>query len=89
MQQLFENTEESQAKLTRILQETEVLIRFVKQDATIRDMKATLSESVIDYEPKGGRERSLAIRTVWDLKAKAWRSFRWDSLMSYEILNAV
>lgn len=61
-------------------------IAFIKADGTRREMRATLSESYILPEPepkhKPARKKNLETQSVWDVDAKGWRSFRWDSLLT-------
>ncbi len=61
-------------------------VTFTKQNGDERIMRCTLQESVLptqtDLEEsiqKKGPTDSLA---VWDLEKNAWRSFRYDSVIS-------
>jgi hypothetical protein len=59
-------------------------ISFRKIDGTIRNMKATLADDLIStktYSKSSGPEH---VQCVWDVDKDAWRSFRWDSLLSPE-----
>jgi hypothetical protein len=61
-----------------------VPIKFRKIDGTIRNMKATLADDLIStktYSKSSGPEH---VQCVWDVDKGAWRSFRWDSLLSPE-----
>lgn len=80
-------------ELNTLLQKGEVTVTFTKKDGTVREMKCTLSESLIPpapvvelaegSEPKKKKAENPDVRTVYDLEAKAWRSFRWDSVINY------
>ena len=59
-------------------------ITFTKKDGTDREMRCTLSESLIpaDKQPKESTSTSAggsALR-VFDTEKQEWRSFRWDSI---------
>lgn len=60
-------------------------VTFTKIDGSERVMRCTLSESIIPSNslPKGSTERKKndETRTVYDLDAAGWRSFRWDSVL--------
>lgn len=66
-------------------------IEFVKVNGTERKMKATTNPSIIatligprDLEDgKKERKQNDAVCKVFDVEAKEWRSFRWDSLIVY------
>lgn len=63
-------------------------ITFRKKDGTLRLMKCTLNESLMEgggnYEKKTDRTKEVNenVVPVYDLDAKSWRSFRIDSLES-------
>jgi|688.fasta_scaffold727147_1 hypothetical protein len=64
----------------------ETSITFTKKDGTERVLLCTLLESALPQRedsdaPK--REHSPDVQPVWDLEAKGWRSFRWDSIVSF------
>lgn len=76
------------------LQEGIVEVRFVKVNGEERVMLATLNEGLIpiDLLPKDNPdviiERSMPnpdVQRVYDVEKDAWRSFRWDSLISWDI----
>jgi hypothetical protein len=76
--------------LKSLLQEGIVNVTFTKKDGTSRVMKATLkSEKIPQSEaPKNEnpmRVKSDAVQAVYDLEKEGWRSFRWDSLVEYQI----
>lgn len=65
-------------------------ITFTKRDGTERVMLCTLQESALPLrteseEPK--REHSPDVQPVWDIEAGGWRSFRWDSLVSFRSMS--
>lgn len=77
------DTEEGREWLRGMLRSQEATISFVKKDGSKRDMKCTLSESMIPFEqkPKGsGKAQSDEALAVFDLEKQEWRSFRFDSI---------
>ena len=71
------------------LQEKVMNIDFTKKDGTLRKMKATLQKKML---PKATKKNSLSqkkvretdsdkVLAVWDVDKKAWRSFRWDTVI--------
>ncbi len=73
--------------LQTLLHKHVVVINFRKKDKTERVMKCTLMESMIKPHVKK-TERSKKpnedVLSVWDVEKDAFRSFRLDSLISYE-----
>lgn len=59
-----------------------VSIQFRKRDGTLRDMRATLSDELIEVSSSSSSTGPDHIQCVWDVDAKGWRSFYWDSLIS-------
>jgi len=64
-----------------------VTVIFTKKDGTERVMECTTSESLVPQEPivegaepKREKKANEDIMSVFDLEAKGWRSFRWDSI---------
>jgi hypothetical protein len=60
-------------------------IEFMKVDGAMRNMKATLNESLIAYtRPIEGSSTTRKIPehtcSVWDIEDNAWKSFRWENL---------
>ena len=69
-----------------------VLVRFTKKDGTIRDLKCTLKQDVIDTYYKEN-SKPTATRTTpehqvcaIDIEQNAFRSFTIDSVIDYEII---
>jgi len=69
---------------------TEILnVNFVKKDGSERKIKCTLMEDKIPSAklPKGSdRAKSDEVLPVFDLESDGWRSFRWDSITSVEVI---
>lgn len=68
-----------------LLNEGIVEITFIKSDGTERVMKCTLKDEIISnhWIPKNGesqRKYSEDVLPVFDVEAKGWRSFRFDSI---------
>jgi hypothetical protein len=75
--------------LRDLLKSEVVKLTFTKKDGTQREMIATLCESRIpktekSAESAGTRKYSDEAQPVYDIEAKGWRSFRWDSLSKLE-----
>jgi hypothetical protein len=64
-------------------------IVFTKADGTERVMHCTLSEAMIPQvtetvaENKKTKKDNPDVQAVYDVEAKGWRSFRWDSLKDF------
>lgn len=62
-----------------------VSVTFKKLDGTERVMHCTTNPELIGIKTfsrnKAGNE---VAQSVWDLEKDAWRSFRWDSVVSYK-----
>lgn len=85
--------EEFRAAVTTLLGKGIVTVEFTKSDGTTRAMICTLSEQfgakytgMQESYRQSTRPRNvnLEVRTVWDINAGAWRSFRWDRLKKVE-----
>lgn len=85
----FSNTEIEKNWLKSTLA-TEILnVTFIKKDGSERKMKCTLMEDKIPSEkaPKGSeKSKSDEVLPVFDIESDGWRSFRWDSISSVEII---
>ena len=84
-----------------LLRNGPVTVEFVKSDGTLRTMRCTLDQSLIDApmpmstnlgltDPKiptrtQTRTRDVHVQTVWDLEAQQWRSFRYDRLKNITV----
>jgi|TARA_B110000908_G_C10262683_1_gene460541 hypothetical protein len=62
-----------------------VRVTFTKADGDIRVMECTLAEYLL---PKTllPRPENLEVCIVYDLDADAWRSFRYDRVITVEVL---
>ena len=70
------------------LQEGVVEVKFTKKNGEERVMLATLHDGLIpvDLQPKGDdRKKSDEAQAVYDVEADGWRSFRWDSVISWNV----
>ncbi|MFZ9878419.1 MAG: SH3 beta-barrel fold-containing protein [Chitinophagaceae bacterium] len=66
-------------------------VNFTKTDGTVREMICTLQESfTIPYEKKTDKQKpeNNDILAVWDVEKHAWRSFRVDSIISADVVEA-
>jgi hypothetical protein len=76
--------------LKDLLKRKIVQIKFKKKDGTERTMKCTLLEDMVPiYEKKTERVKKVneEVLAVWDLDKEAFRSFKLDSLLDYQILE--
>jgi len=67
-----------------------VNVKFKKKDGSERTMKCTLlSDLVPVYEKKTERTRpeNEGALAVWDLEKEAFRSFKIDSVIDYQVLE--
>ena len=79
-------------QLKELLNEGVVNVTFIKVDGTERTMPCTLNPALIpaEHAPKSPTDahtkRSEAAQPVYVTDAKGWRSFRWDSVQSFELV---
>ncbi len=76
-------------ELRKQLREGTLEVHFKKKDGSIRRMICTTHPDVLgDYTPSTSAPVfQNEIVTVWDLEADAWRSFRFDSIVSVAQLD--
>lgn len=81
--------DESLQELREALHQNVVQVQFIKADGSMRIMQATLRESDLPTQSESttARVSSPQVCKVWDLDKQAWRSFRTDSVQSWQILN--
>lgn len=73
-------------KLKQILDRQDVFVKFTKKNGEERVMRCTRSVSLIpkDQLPKGIGIVKDGVTPVYDLDNDGWRSFKNDSVISYE-----
>lgn len=67
-----------------------VQVNFVKADGSLRIMQATLCEHYLPTQTETQttpRVSSPQVFKVWDLDNQAWRSFRTESVQSWQIVT--
>ena len=75
--------------LMNMLKNGAVQVSFTKVDGTIRNMLCTTNYNLIPEPPKQSepsdknRKKSEDTVAVWDLEKSGWRSFRKDSVVSF------
>ena len=78
------------SELLLALHQGKCKILFKKADNTERTMICSLSTSLIGTTPsdteKTKKKPNPDVQPVFDLEQNAWRSFRWDSLISAEVI---
>lgn len=86
-------------RMTQYLSQGLVTVIFTKKDGTERTMQCTTSEDLVpqpvhvsntdnkvDFpETKPARKVNESVMPVYDLEAKTWKSFRWDSIKQVRI----
>lgn len=64
-------------------------VTFVKKDGTERTMVCTLMPSELPHKEDTLKPKSSNpdVLSVWDMEKKDWRSFRFDSIISFHGLS--
>lgn len=69
-----------------------VTVTFTKKDGTERMMECTTAPSLVPQEPisesitpKREKKVNEDVCPVYDIEAKGWRSFRWDSIKNVRL----
>lgn len=73
--------------LMQLLKEGVVTVKFTKKDGSLRTMRCTLNNKQIpsSKHPKGtGKAPGPGILPVYDVEKNDWRSFRLDSVQSFQ-----
>jgi len=74
--------------VTKALHEGVCTVTFTKVNGDERVMNCTLNADKMPKmeEKEGGTKKkpNPDVLSVWDVTANGWRSFRWDSLKSFE-----
>lgn len=83
----------SRESMVNDLRENICQVKFRRGDGTLRVMKATLRKDILppqnlpimteEYVP---RYENPNLIQVWDVEQDAWRSFRVDSVESFEVV---
>lgn len=75
-------------EILNALRKGDVIVEFTKVNGDYRKMICTLNESVLPPATKDDsvtqkkvREVNPEVCVVYDVNAKGWRSFRWDSVI--------
>ena len=75
----------------RSLLKNDVLeVVFIKTDGSVREMRCTLHEKVVEaYEKKTDKVKpeNDSVVSVWDLDNNGWRSFKIDSIQSISVVE--
>jgi len=76
--------------LKQMLHENVLVVDFIKKDGTPRKIYCTLQASVLptqaDLEEQIQKKTPNAdVIAVWDVEAKGWRSFRYDSIVGFSV----
>jgi hypothetical protein len=68
-------------QLIKDLQEGERTIKFVKNDGTVRFLRATLRQGAVPGVKGVGKPANPDVVTVYDVENQGWRAFRKDSVL--------
>ena len=79
----------SKAELKEKLSQSVAKVVFNKSDGTLREMRCTLMSEFLPAkkeltEEVKPRKQNDDVVAVWDLDKESWRSFRLDSIVSFE-----
>lgn len=80
----------TKTSLKDLLKKKIVEIKFKKKDGSERVMCCTLDKDIVPkYEKKTDRLKQVKedILAVWDLDKEAFRSFKLDSVINYQVLE--
>jgi hypothetical protein len=76
--------------LKEALHNNVVTVNFTKVTGETREMRCTLRSDMIPTTPvvegKTPKKENPDVQAVWDLDKEAWRSFRFDSLTSFQVV---
>lgn len=68
------------------LHESKCEVKFTKVNGEERIMVCSLNDNYIpSYEFKGKKQPNDDVLPVWDIENMGWRSFRLDSVISYNV----
>jgi hypothetical protein len=76
--------------LTNLLKENVLQVTFTKKDGTERVMTCTLLKDIVPkYEKKTEKVKKINenVLSVWDIEKDSFRSFKADSIISYQVLE--
>lgn len=80
------------SSLTSLLGSNAVKVTFTKVDGTVREMWCTRDPSLIPEQSQtqipasatADRKVNESVLSVWDMEKEGWRSFRKDSIISFD-----
>jgi hypothetical protein len=80
--------EEKKNELIEALTQGVVTVSFTKVDGSRRDMQCTLNQAHLPVvesvgKPASRRKYNPDVQSVYDVNAKGWRSWRWDSVIEF------
>ena len=84
MVELLLAKEVSNQQLKYQLQNGVAEVVFTKADGSERKMLCTLQDKYIAIKPTSEREKNNDVLSVWDIDKGAWRSFRYDRVISWK-----
>ena len=83
------SSQDNYPTLYMALHEGKVRLSFKKKDGEVREMLCTLREDILPKKESEFKERKKNpdIFSVWDCEKEGWRSFRTDSIISWEVVT--
>lgn len=78
----------NRSELIKALVSNVVTVQFTKADGSVRDMVCTLREDSIQPVNGSSSRSDDNIVVVWDLEKDAWRSFKLDKVINYEVAKS-
>lgn len=76
--------------LVKSLKENICSVEFTKVNGEKRTMRCTLLDDLLpENETKKERKSNPEVLPVWDLDKEDWRSFRFDSVISFAVEETV
>lgn len=69
------------------LSQGQVRLSFKKKDGETREMLCTLKDELLPKKEANGKEykKNPDVLAVWDCEKEGWRSFRYDSIISWDV----
>jgi hypothetical protein len=75
--------------LTELIRSGIVEVKFTKVDGSERVLKCTLQPQYLpeSVEKEGIKVKNEEVQSVWDIDSNGWRSFRFDSVKEFKVIE--
>jgi hypothetical protein len=80
------------AKIAGLVYNNPVAVKFTKADGSQRVLLCTLSKQLVpsvEHSRVDQVDPNQDYLRVWDLEKQSWRSFKYDTVMDYKVLEKV